>query len=154
MKRGRKYQIQIWCSLPKACHSFFPVIFALRLKVLPPVHTFIQESEWCSDRSATGVSLLYLLQADSGLIFPSARWILAQLPSISICAEVKSLQDLGLNTGCQATAPSDPPKPHPALAYMDSLMLDVDEAGGGGGGRIRPGQIAEAGALISSPIGD
>lgn len=100
------------------------------------------------------VSLLYLQQADLRLIFPSARWILAQLPSTSIYAEVKSLQDLGLNMGCLATTPYDPPNPHLVPAYTDSFMWDVDEAGGDGGGRIRPSQISEARALISSPISD
>lgn len=89
--------------------------------------------------------LLYLPWADSCLIFPSARWILAQLLSISICAKVKSLQDLGLNMRCQATAPVDPLNPTRFEPTWTASCGDVSEgeAGGDGGRQVQPGQIVE-----------
>lgn len=90
-------------------------------------------------------SLLYLPWADSCLIFPSARWILAQLLSISICAKVKSLQDLGLNMCCQATAPVDPLNPTRFEPTWTASCGDVSEgeAGGDGGRQVQPSQIVE-----------
>lgn len=71
-------------------------------------------------------------------------------------AKVKSLQDLGLNMCCQATAPFDPLKPTLPQPTWTASCGDVNEgeAGGDGGRRVRPSLIAGARALISSPISD
>lgn len=87
----------------------------------------LEQPEWCSARWTNSLSLLHLQQADLRLIFPSARWILAQLPPVSIYSEVKSLRDLGLNTCCLATAQSDPPKLHLVTRWR---QLNVGCGGG------------------------
>lgn len=96
----------------------------------------LESAEWCCDRRTNSTSLMlsYLLQADLRLIFPSARWILARLPSISICTKVKSLWDLGLNIGCLATAPSNPPlKPHLFLSRQLAVGMRASDGNVGGG---------------------
>lgn len=93
-------------------------------------------TERCSDRRMDSMSPL--LQADLHLIFPSARWILDQLLSISICAKVKSLWDLGLNMGCLATALCDPLNPilfQCAWTSLCGIWVSEGEAWGDGGGR-------------------
>lgn len=132
-RRGRMSQS------PVRCCSAEKLVTAISLKSLSPLFRasaslLIRSVRvvWVMLWPANSMSLLYLLQADLRLIFPSARWILAQLLSISICAKVKSLQDLGLNAGCLATAPFDPLNPTLFQPGWTASCGDVDEGEAGG----------------------
>lgn len=132
MRKGRvKWRCEMLLRW-KACHSYFPEISFPTFRASSSLLIRSVRGVWVMLWPANSMSLLYLLQADLRLIFPSARWILAQLLSISICAKVKSLQDLGLNTGCLATAPFDPLNPTLFQPAWTASCGDVDEGEAGG----------------------